>query len=613
MNLNKKGLSLVEIIISVALLGVIMLFLYSLLSGINKEATDPAFSITNQLERFEIINSVQKDLIQEKISEIKVNNIALDQKELEIVYDQDKRTVLNIQKIEDTEKYSNKIELINKENESTIWNYDDVILDLDNILICSNVVSHTELQGLQIRIPVYTDSEDNNKDKNTILDDIIISYVGVSSDTTDYPSCAEISTEYVPDVDLPLIESVTISDVTGKTFKVEVNAVEGTNAIVMYYYSIDAGVNFQASKMNSYTFADLTPDTTYTINVFVKDAANYESVVAETEITLPEYSPPPILHSITESDLTANSIKVTLGVESTGNPIEKYYYSKDNGATYISTGSNVYTFTGLDEDKLYNIKAYIEDNEEQESEVLSKSVRTDKKPVANSISTSGVTGSAFKMTLNATKGTNNLATYYFSNNNGSSYVTSTTNSYTFTGLSSKTYNLKAYVVDNKTQSSNIVSGSVLVPKTCPYDGTYVSTKGNNWTSTGSYYTDGDCDWYYVSAGCEDVWVDPYCYYSYSTGTCYDWIPESCSQRWVSSYCCAYDDWGDCSSTCGGYYTTSCTPGYYESYSCTTSTYVCDDGYWTTGACWSAYWDYTYCWDGWTTYYCTDSSGYTKYF
>jgi len=64
MKLNKKGMTLVEIIISVALLSVVLGFLFKVLLDVKYESDDSGFAITNQINRAEITKEIQNDLIE---------------------------------------------------------------------------------------------------------------------------------------------------------------------------------------------------------------------------------------------------------------------------------------------------------------------------------------------------------------------------------------------------------------------------------------------------------------------------------------------------------------------------------------------------------------------
>lgn len=70
-------------------------------------------------------------------------------------------------------------------------------------------------------------------------------------------------------------------------------------------------------------------------------------------------------------------------------------------------------------------------------------------PTINNVITSDITSDSITLTINVINGTNNIVTYYFSNNNGLSYISSTSNSYTFNGLNIGTkYTFKVYVKDS---------------------------------------------------------------------------------------------------------------------------------------------------------------------
>ena len=75
-------------------------------------------------------------------------------------------------------------------------------------------------------------------------------------------------------------------------------------------------------------------------------------------------------HSITSS---GNKITITIDASSGTGTISKYYYSKDDGVTYIESTSNNYVFTSLDKGT-YKIKAYVEDSNGKKSTILSKTI-----------------------------------------------------------------------------------------------------------------------------------------------------------------------------------------------------------------------------------------------
>ena len=82
------------------------------------------------------------------------------------------------------------------------------------------------------------------------------------------------------------------------------------------------------------------------------------------------------------------------------------------------------------------------------------------KPTINSINLGEVTNNSITITVNATNGTNPITNYYYVIND-SAPVSTTHNTYTFSGLDrGTTYNIEVYVVDTEGYSSEVSSLSV---------------------------------------------------------------------------------------------------------------------------------------------------------
>ena len=141
---------------------------------------------------------------------------------------------------------------------------------------------------------------------------------------------------------------------------------------------------------------------------------------------------------------------MTLSVTATNgaNPISKYYFS--NGENYIDNGNNnTYTFNNLNPGTEYNFSVYVLDSLGITSQSYSVKVTTAAytNPVVNNVTVTDTTTSSISISVSASGGTNNVATYYYSINNGA-YSSSTSNIKTFTGLNKgTTYTIKVYVKD----------------------------------------------------------------------------------------------------------------------------------------------------------------------
>lgn len=75
----------------------------------------------------------------------------------------------------------------------------------------------------------------------------------------------------------------------------------------------------------------------------------------------------PEILEVTASDITSNSITLTVNAVVGTNAIQTYYYSIDNGSSWVSSESNTYVFTNLTTDTLYNISVYVTDSNEKKS------------------------------------------------------------------------------------------------------------------------------------------------------------------------------------------------------------------------------------------------------
>lgn len=85
----------------------------------------------------------------------------------------------------------------------------------------------------------------------------------------------------------------------------------------------------------------------------------------------------PEILEVTASDITSNSITLTVNAVVGTNAIQTYYYSIDNGSSWVSSESNTYVFTNLTTDTLYNISVYVTDSNEKKSSKYNIDVTTD--------------------------------------------------------------------------------------------------------------------------------------------------------------------------------------------------------------------------------------------
>ena len=172
--------------------------------------------------------------------------------------------------------------------------------------------------------------------------------------------------------------------VTSSSIDATLDITNGSAAVEKYYYGIEEAtgtrsaetVEYVESDSANYEFANLKSNTEYTIYSYVVDENDIKSNVYSTNVTTSEYENPTI-DNVTHS-VTLNSITVNVTASGGTNNISKYYYSKDDGATWEESASNTYIFSGLTAGTTYNFKVYVTDTAGHSSSQKSVSATTEK-------------------------------------------------------------------------------------------------------------------------------------------------------------------------------------------------------------------------------------------
>ncbi len=257
---------------------------------------------------------------------------------------------------------------------------------------------------------------------------------------------------------IPTISNVTTSSTTN-SITINVTAANGDGTITKYMYSRDNGSNWYESTSASYTFDNLTSNTTFYVQVKVIDNNGRESAVSNTTVKTQYINP--VVNSVSTSNITENSITLTVNATAGSNSIATYYYSSDNGSSYVSSSSNTYTFSGLSAGTTYNFRVYVVDSDSVKSnEATTSATTTYVNPKVNSVTATNVTNNTITVSVSASGGTNAIGTYLYSINNGS-YQSSSSNTYTFSGLSAGTsYTINVKVKDTAGVLSNELTTSI---------------------------------------------------------------------------------------------------------------------------------------------------------
>lgn len=161
--LNKKGMTLLEIVISIALISVVMLFLFSLLNDIQYESKHTSYAKDFLVSRATIIKDVEEDILNNNITNVMQVNVDANKTTLNFFVGSDPSNMnLEVER----KKITYKNAAGEKESFSLSKDNDEEVFDFANIKINSYA-------GSKIYKPVDTDGDgvcnfncDDNSPKN---------------------------------------------------------------------------------------------------------------------------------------------------------------------------------------------------------------------------------------------------------------------------------------------------------------------------------------------------------------------------------------------------------------------------------------------------------------
>ena len=389
--------------------------------------------------------------------------------------------------------------------------------------ISSNVTGYVNNSGVKkvaLKDVTFVETDKNTYKFDNLSDNSVYKIYSYGIDKNGIKTNLYETEVTTSEYNYPVVNSVSHTS-TLNSITLSVNATKGDNDIVKYYYSKDNGQTYEESDSNSYVFNNLKDTTEYKIKVKVLDSYGRYSTEFVKAISTETY----ILPSITNVTPTTkyNQISVSVVGANGTNNISKYYYSINDGAYTESTNSS-YTFTGLNEKTNYSIKVKVVDTLGRESNEYSLSVTTDAYvlPKVTNVSTSS-TSSSITINVSASGGTGNVVKYYYSKDNGSNYVESTSSSYTFSNLTSNaTFYIKVYVKDSNNRESSVSATSVRTKSNVKLYN-YIKSKYRSQGLNGLYYhdsslTNGAGDNSYRFAGASDQ-VNNYVCFGSSGASC----------------------------------------------------------------------------------------------
>lgn len=176
--MNNKGSTLLELIISIALISVILVFMVRLLVDLNDSETNNKYAKKNQVIRAEILRTIENDLQNKIITDIR-DNSTTSNLIITFKFNDNKESNINVLK--------DKLTYKNTDGKTRTWTLKEGYFDITQSPV--DFSQDENIYSLIIDIPVYTTNEFNTKNNNNLLDDILVSYIGRTIDLKTFSRC----------------------------------------------------------------------------------------------------------------------------------------------------------------------------------------------------------------------------------------------------------------------------------------------------------------------------------------------------------------------------------------------------------------------------------------
>lgn len=231
---------------------------------------------------------------------------------------------------------------------------------------------------LDITLNVYAenvDSDGNGNGEYTKLETTALPTIGYELNTT-RSSCKNGSTvSYIASENLFSVES-SEKDVCD----IYMDAMDVDIALKIYVQAKkNSTLYYEAKSIPTNNFYALGTKSacTGTSTMSIKNQKVIVSATGRTNcVAYLDVSSGPIPESM-QNTVNGQNVTITFGNSNLGTTPTTYYYSSDNGATYVSSTSNTYTFTGLTPLTEFVFKAYSVDAAGNTSGILTTTATTD--------------------------------------------------------------------------------------------------------------------------------------------------------------------------------------------------------------------------------------------
>lgn len=188
--MNKKGTTLAEVIISIALISVVLIFMVRLLIDLNNLENNTTYAKNNQINRAEILRYINNDLNNKVLTNIIDNS---NENNLDVTFEFIDGTSSQISATNDTFYYRDSTE------DYRVWDIEEGSIYVNRVNVYyspDSKVEENKIYTLIIDIEIHTINEKNDVNNNNTLDDIIISYISNVEDFSNSLTCLGYDCQY---------------------------------------------------------------------------------------------------------------------------------------------------------------------------------------------------------------------------------------------------------------------------------------------------------------------------------------------------------------------------------------------------------------------------------
>ena len=183
--MNKKGFTMTELIVSIAIIAVVMIFLVNLLVDIRYDKKNELYDTKNQINRAEIIKTIQNDLDGKVITDINDTGSSSNNLVVKITTDDNSPHIIKADSNHISYTSSGKTTKwsLEKNNDETYIKTSDIEL---KVIKCnktdnSNLTCDSNDKIIILNIPIIVDKSELRENNDSQMDNIILTFYNYSS------------------------------------------------------------------------------------------------------------------------------------------------------------------------------------------------------------------------------------------------------------------------------------------------------------------------------------------------------------------------------------------------------------------------------------------------